>query len=151
MNTSPVAALAGPMALMLCFASSTALAAGCDVVTRSQSDQVPMVEQHTCYAYEGVPADAIDWSCSNENKDMLATQKTRVAECPGDFAASCKATLTQEALANPHATSKAPDHAGAMLPETARMVTYHYAAQDLKQAKVDCEKDGGQWTWQAAQ
>jgi uncharacterized protein YjlB len=25
------------------------------------------VEQHTYYAYEGVPADAIDWSCSNEN------------------------------------------------------------------------------------
>lgn len=151
MKTSSVTALKASMALMFFLATSSALAAGCDVVTRAQSDQVPMVEKHICYAYEGVPVDDIDWSCSNEHTDMLATQKTRVAQCPGDFAASCKATLTQEALANPHATSRAPGHAGAMLPNNARVVTYHYAAQDLKQAKVDCEKDGGQWTWQSAQ
>lgn len=137
--------------LMTTSASSTALAAACDVYTRTQSDQVPMVEQHTCYAYEGMPSEAIDWSCSNEQKDMLITQKSRVAQCPGDYAASCKATLTQEALANPHATAKATGHTGAVLPGNARMVTYHYAAQDLKQAKIDCEKDGGQWTWQSAQ
>ena len=38
-----------------------------------------------------------------------------------------------------------------MLPDNAGVVTYHYAAQDLKQAKIDCENDRGQWTWQSAQ
>ncbi|WP_294736033.1 hypothetical protein [uncultured Pseudomonas sp.] len=140
-----------PMFLMLCFTFSNALAAACDVYTHSQSDQVPVVEQHTCYTYEGVPSDAIDWSCSNENKDMMNTKKTKIAQCAGDYTASCKATLTQEALANPHATAKVPGHAGAMLPSNAGVVTYHYAAQELKQAKIDCEKDGGQWTWQSTQ
>lgn len=140
-----------PMLLMICLVSSNAFAAACDVFTRTQSEQVPSVEQHTCYAYEGMPAEAIDWSCSNENKDMLSTQKTKVAQCPGDYLASCKATLTQEALANPHATAKAAGHAGALLPNGAGIVTYHYVVQDLKQAKIDCEKDGGQWARQAAQ
>ena len=139
-----------PMFLMLCFTFTNVLAKACDVYTHSQSDLVPVVEQHTCYMYEGVPSDAIDWSCSNENKDMMNT-KTKIAQCAGDYMASCKATLTQEALANPHATANVPGHAGAMLPNDAGVVTYHYAAQDLKQAKIDCEKDGGQWTWQSAQ
>lgn len=63
-----------PMFLISCFTFSNALAAACDVYTHSQSEQVPVVEQHTCYTYEGVPADAIDWSCSNENKDMMNTK-----------------------------------------------------------------------------
>lgn len=140
-----------PMFWLMSLISSSTWAAACDVYTYSQSDQVPMVEQHTCYAYEGMPPDAIDWSCSNENKDMTSTRKTRIAQCPGDYTASCKATLTQEALANPHATAKAAGQTGAVLPPDAGVVTYHYAAQNLKQAKTDYEKDGGQWTWQSAQ
>lgn len=71
-----------PLFLMLCFTFSNALAAACDVYTHSQSEQVPVVEQHTCYTYEGVPADAIDWSCSNENKDMMNTKKPRSLNAP---------------------------------------------------------------------
>jgi len=53
--------------------------------------------------------------------------------------------------ANPPAPAKVPGHAGPVLPNNAGVVTYHYAAQNLKQAKTDCEKNGGQWTWQSAQ
>ena len=137
-----------PITLLLVFTSFTALADACDVVTRAQSDQLPMVEQHTCYHYEGMPPEAIDWSCSNENKEMMPATKNKVAACSSNHVASCKATPTQEALANPHSTSKAPDHEGALLPKNARVVTYYYAANDLVQAKIDCEKAGGEWASQ---
>lgn len=56
------------------------MAEGCDVQTRSSSASVPAVETHSCYEYEGMPVDSINWSCSNESKDTLnATKKKSIA------------------------------------------------------------------------
>jgi len=133
--------------MLLSFSSPVLLADACNAITRSQSEEVPLVEQHTCYHYKGMPADAISWSCSNENKEMLTTIKNRVLRCANGYVATCQATLTQEALANPHATSLDPDREALLLPEKARIVTFFYAAQDFKQARLDCLKGGGQWNW----
>jgi hypothetical protein len=122
-----------------------ALADACDVTTRSQSAAVQGVETHTCYHYEGMPADAISWSCSNESQEMLSSKKKRVESCDDNYVATCHATLTQEALANPRATSKNPDSTSANLPSDGRILTYYYDTADLKQARLDCESDGGKW------
>lgn len=135
------------LALMLACNISSVLADACDVTTRSQSVEVPALETHACYRYEGMPADTISWSCGNESKEMLATKKRPVQRCSEDYVASCRATMTQETLANPHAISNDPKKNAALLPDNAQIITYYYAAQDLKQIKVDCEIAGGQWEW----
>ncbi|MNJ29388.1 hypothetical protein D3C77_239520 [compost metagenome] len=126
-------------------ASGVSFAAACDVHTRSQSASVPSVESHTCYRFTGVDEDTIDWSCSNESKDMLSTEKRRVRACQDNSVGSCTATLTQESLANPHSTSKAPQRDTLAIPEGAQVVTYYYATAHLQQARKDCESAGGRW------
>jgi hypothetical protein len=37
------------------------MAEGCDVQTQSSSASVPAIETHSCYEYEGMPVNAIDW------------------------------------------------------------------------------------------
>jgi len=125
--------------------SGVSLGAACDVQTRSQSASVPSVESHTCYQFTGMPDDAIDWSCSNESKEMLSTQKRRVQACQDNSVGRCTASLTQESLANPHATSKAPSRDSLAVPDGARVVTYYYATAHLQQARKDCESAGGRW------
>ncbi|MFW9078902.1 hypothetical protein ACOI9X_06415 [Pseudomonas sp. P2757] len=121
------------------------MAQGCDVETRSQSAAVPAVETHSCYEYEGVPVDAIDWSCSNESKEMLSSTKKKVEHCDDHYQATCKATLTQESLANPHSTSKDKNAKALNIPDGAQVTTYYYDVEHLGQAKIDCESGGGHW------
>ncbi len=63
--------------LIVCLCPTWAMAQGCDVKTRSQSPSVPVIETHSCYEYEGMPVDSIDWSCSNESKEMLTSTKKK--------------------------------------------------------------------------
>ena len=91
-----------------------------------------------------MPAEAINWSCSNQSKEMLATRKNKVDQCAEHYKASCLAKLTQETLANPQAISD--NSRGSLhIPENAQIATYYYGAENLQQAKADCEKDGGRW------
>jgi hypothetical protein len=121
------------------------MAQGCDVMTRSQSPSVPVVESHTCYEYEGMPVDAIDWSCSNESKEMLTSTKKKVEQCGDHYQATCLATLTQESLANPQSISKDKNSQSVNIPDNAQITTYYYGAEQLKQSKIDCETGGGSW------
>lgn len=77
------------MAMLGTLSSGQVLAEGCDVVTRSSSEAVKPVQQHTCYSYGNMPAEAIAWSCSNESKEMLNSQKRRVERCPNGSVGSC--------------------------------------------------------------
>jgi len=121
------------------------MAQGCDVMTRSQSPSVPVVESHTCYEYEGMPVDAIDWSCSNESKEMLTSTKKKVEQCGDHYQATCLATLTQESLANPQSISKDKNSQSVNIPDNAQITTYYYGAEQLNQSKIDCETGGGSW------
>ena len=121
------------------------MAQGCDVMTRSQSPSVPVVESHTCYEYEGMPVDAIDWSCSNESKEMLTSTKKKVEQCGDHYQATCLATLTQESLANPQSISKDKNSQSVNIPNNAQITTYYYGAEHLNQSKIDCETGGGSW------
>jgi len=122
-----------------------AMAEGCDVQTRSQSPSVPAVESHTCYEYEGMPVNSIDWSCSNESKEMLSSTKKKVEHCADRYQATCVATLTQESLANPHSTSKDKTAKSLNIPDNAKVTTYYYGAEHIDQARIDCESGGGHW------
>ncbi|MDI3275148.1 hypothetical protein ACYZT3_12945 [Pseudomonas sp. MDT1-16] len=131
--------------LLASLSPTLVMAEGCDVLTRSQSPSVPVVESHSCYEYEGMPVNAIDWSCSNESKDMLASTKKKVEQCADRYQATCIATLTQESLANPHSTSKDKNSKSLNIPDNAQVTTYYYNAEHLSQAKIDCESGGGHW------
>jgi hypothetical protein len=110
-------------------------AEGCDVWTRSQSGSVPVIESHNCYEFKNMPINSIDWSCSNENKEMLTSTKKKVGQCSDHYQATCTATMTQESLANPHSTSKDQNAKSPNIPDNER----------LSQAKIDCESNGGLW------
>jgi hypothetical protein len=131
--------------LIACLSPALAMAESCDVLTRSQSPSVPVVESHSCYEYDGMPVNAIDWSCSNESKDMLTSTKKKVEQCDDHYQATCIATLTQESLANPHSTSKDKNSTSLNIPDNAQVTTYYYSAEHLSQAKIDCESGGGHW------
>ncbi|QVW26432.1 hypothetical protein KJF94_13215 [Pseudomonas hormoni] len=120
-------------------------AEGCDVLTRSQSPSVPVVESHSCYEYEGMPVNSIDWSCSNESKEMTTSTKKKVEQCDDHYQATCIATLTQESLANPHSTSKDKNAKSLNIPDNAQVTTYYYDTEHLSQVKIDCESGGGHW------
>lgn len=135
-----------PLLLLLAsLAPACVLAQGCDVTVHSQSAAVPVIATHTCYEYQGMPDDAIDWSCSNESKQMLASTQKRVDQCAQDYQATCSARLTQETLANPRATRKDENSKPINVPDNARIVTRYYDAKELSQARIDCEMDGGRW------
>lgn len=111
-----------------------AVAEGCNVLTRSSSDAVTPVERHTCYSYSNLPAEAINWSCSNESKDMLNSEKSKVARCADGSVGSCIAPLTQSVGGDKPA-----------LPKDARVITYYYDTPSLGQARTDCERNNGIW------
>ncbi|BCX68704.1 hypothetical protein LAB08_R33460 [Pseudomonas izuensis] len=134
-----------PLLLLVSLGPTLVFAEGCDVLTRSQSPSVPVVETHSCYEYEGMPVNAIDWSCSNESRDMLASTRKKVEKCADLYQATCTATLTQESLANPHATSKDKNSNALNIPDNAQVTTYYYGAEHMDQARIDCESGGGQW------
>jgi hypothetical protein len=92
-----------------------------------------------------MPAEAINWSCSNESKDMLSTQKHKVARCADGSVGSCIAPLTQESLANPKAAGGDQPATRPSLPKEARVITYYYDTPSLGQARTDCERNDGIW------
>lgn len=139
---------ARPLLLLTCLVSLGASAEACKVDTRAQTAAVPMVEGSTCYEYQGMPAGSIDWSCSNESKETLATRKQKVASCPGHASGTCTATLTQEALVNQRSSSKDRNADSANIPKGAQIVTHYYDLKDQAQARTDCEKAGGSWKTQ---
>jgi hypothetical protein len=131
--------------LIACASPTAVMAQGCDVTTRSQSQSVPVIESHSCYEYKGVPAETLDWSCSNESKGTVSTQKRKVERCGEGYVATCQARLTQEALANPRSTSKDKSGGSANLPDNAKVTWYYYGVEQLQQAQQDCETTGGEW------
>lgn len=131
--------------LTVSFCPALTWAQGCDVFTRSQSPSVPVIESHTCYEYENMPVGAIDWSCSNESREMLNSTKKKVAQCGDQYQATCVGRLTPEALANPKSTSKDKNSKWPNIPADAQVSTYYYNAENLAQAKIDCETGGGTW------
>lgn len=134
--------------LLLLIASlgpALAMAQGCDVTTRSQSPSVPVIETHTCYEYDNMPVDAIDWSCSNESREMLTSTKKKVAQCSDQYKAVCLGTVTAESLANPQSTSKDKNSKSLNIPANAQISTYYYNAENLPQSKIDCQTGGGSW------
>ena len=137
--------VAAMMMLLGSLASGEALAEACEVMTRSSSEAVTPVEQRTCYSFSNMPAEAINWSCSNENKDMLSTEKHKVARCADGSVGSCIAPLTQETLANPKAAGRDQPSSKPALPKDARVITYYYDTPSLGQARADCERNQGIW------
>lgn len=132
--------------LLACASPAAVMAQGCDVITRSQSQSVPAIETHSCYEYNDMPAETLDWSCSNESKGTLSTQKSRVERCNEGYVATCQARLTQEALANPHSTNKDRTGKAVNIPDAAKVTWYYYSVEQLPQAQKDCETTGGRWT-----
>ncbi|MEB0040846.1 MULTISPECIES: hypothetical protein [unclassified Pseudomonas] len=131
--------------MMGCLISSGVWAEACQVSIRPASQGLAVVNAQTCYEYTGMPAGSIDWSCSNQSKDALTSEKHKVDSCPTQAKATCSATLTQESLANERSTNKEPGKTSAHIPEGAQVVTYYYELQDPTQARIDCEHGGGTW------
>lgn len=134
--------------LLGCLASTQVLAGACDVMTRSSSQAVKPVEQHTCYSFSGMPDEAIAWSCSNESKEMLNSEKRQVAQCGGGSVGTCSAPLTQESLANPRSGERGEPVTRPTVPKDARVVTHYYSMADLGQAQIDCKNNNGVWQLQ---
>lgn len=126
-------------------ASGSALAEACDVSTRSSSAAITPVQQHTCYEFTGVPVGSINWSCSNESKEMLNSEKRKVAQCGDRSLGRCTAPLTQESLANPDSAGSDEPSTRPALSKDARVVTYYYSTANLGQARTDCEQNDGVW------
>lgn len=125
--------------------ASLAMAEGCEVSTRSTSaEAVDTVASESCYEFKGMPAGSIDWSCSNESQQTLATSKRKVAECEAGYSASCSAAMTQETLAN-HQAGGVSGSDPVNVPNDARVVTYYYGLDNRSQAREDCERSGGEW------
>lgn len=129
-------------------ATTQVLAEACDVMTRSSSKAVQPVEQHTCYRFSGMPGDAIAWSCSNESKEMLNSEKRQVAQCERGSLGKCTAPLTQESLANPRSGGRGEPTTRPAVPENAQVITQYYSAADLGQAQIDCKNNSGVWELQ---
>jgi len=133
------------MVMLGSLASGELLAEACEVMTRSSSEAVKPVEGRTCYSYSNMPAEAINWSCSNESKEMLSTEKHKVARCADGSVGSCIAPLTQESLANPKSAGRSEPSTKPALPKDARVITYYYDTPSLGQARADCERNDGIW------
>ncbi|HDS1733364.1 MULTISPECIES: hypothetical protein [Pseudomonas] len=131
--------------LLASCASTQVLAEACDVTTRSSSEAVKPVQGHTCYSFSNLPADTINWSCSNESKEMLNTEKRKVDRCADGSVGSCIAPVTQESLANPDSAGRDEPSTKPALPKDARVVTYYYDTPSLGQARSDCERNNGIW------
>jgi hypothetical protein len=131
---------------MLCaLLSSGVWAEACEVNVRPANQAIAAVSIQTCYEFTGMPAGSIDWSCSNQSKDALTSEKRKVDSCPAAAKATCRATLTQESLANERSTSKEPGKPTVNIPNGAQVVTHYYEMQDAHQAQIDCEQGGGSW------
>ncbi|MFJ4145275.1 hypothetical protein [Pseudomonas sp. NPDC089734] len=135
------------IALTGCLFCEIAWGQACDVITRPASEQVPVIQTHTCHEYKGMPEGAIDWSCSNEDKGSLPSEKRKVTACPSGAVASCTATPTQESLANERSTSREPGQDTLSIPENAQVITWYYEVKEQAQARNDCERSGGRFRY----
>ncbi|WP_447592064.1 hypothetical protein [Aquipseudomonas campi] len=133
------------MVLACLLASPGVFAEACHVHNQSSSAQVATVETESCYEYRGMPAGAIDWSCSNESKEMVASEKSKVATCKAGYFGQCTARLTPEALANHSASGESGSEDSLSVPDDAKVITYFYTATNRPQIKIDCENGGGKW------
>ncbi|CAM3387351.1 Ig-like domain-containing protein [Pseudomonas floridensis] len=129
------------------FYTGFVLGEACEVRTMPSSPQMPVVQGHTCYEFSGMPQGSIDWSCSNEDKGATPREKRKVDACPQGAAASCSATLTQEALANERSTSKEPGQATLDIPADAKVITWYYEMPEQAQTRIDCEQTGGTFSY----
>ncbi len=135
------------IALLLLCACPLARGEACDVTTRPASGQVPVVQPHQCYEYQGMPEGSIDWSCSNQDQGASPSSKRKVARCPQGAVASCSATLTQESLASERSASREPGQDSPNIPDGARVITWYYEVQPQGQTQRDCEHNGGTFTF----
>jgi hypothetical protein len=135
------------IALTSCLNCAFAFGEACDVTTRPASQQLPVIQPHTCYEYKGIAPGAIDWSCSNEDKGATPTEKRKVDSCPSGAVASCTATLTQETLANERSASREPGQNTLQVPDGAQLITWYYELQEQAQARIDCEQAGGRFNY----
>jgi hypothetical protein len=131
--------------ITFCLSSPFAMAQSCDVHMRTEAPTMPMIASHICYTFDGMPGDAVNWSCSNEAKDATPSTKAKVAQCAGGYQATCVAKLTAETLANPKAMSKDNDSESLRIPANAQVVTRYYSPENARQARTDCEMGGGAW------
>ncbi len=115
----------------------------CEVRTEQASAQVPVVQTHICYQYQGMPPGSIDWSCSNQDQGASPTTKKKVAQCPSGAHASCTATLTAESLSNERSASRDPEQDPPTLPEGARIITWYYEIRQPDQIRKDCRNNSG--------
>ncbi len=137
--------IAALLPLICLLASGAALSEACHVMTRSSSASVPEVDMESCYEFTGVPATAINWSYSNESKEVLNSQKHLVERCADGSRAQCVAALTQESLANPRSVAEDQPQARPAVPNDAKVITHYYRVANLGQARTDCENSGGIW------
>lgn len=132
--------------LFLIIGSSDALAAACQVSTRSLSQKIPAVVTQSCYTYEGIEEGAIRWSCSQDDDvGMYDYDKKLVENCPSDYLATCTSTLTQAALRNHKAISDISVGTPMVIPDGAKMITYFYSVEEQEQARKNCTALGGNW------
>jgi hypothetical protein len=123
-----------------------ALGEACYVLNRSSSEAIPVVGKELCYEFFGAPEDAIDWSCSNENDQMINSQQRRLSHCDkAGSLGSCEAALTQETLTNYRSTGPNLEQFRPFVPNDAKVITRYYHTDDLNQLRIECEKVGGTW------
>lgn len=125
--------------------SGIALGEACYVSNRSSSASIPEVEKDLCYEFVGMSEGDIDWSCSNENDQMINSQQRKVSHCETGSLASCEAAVTQETLANYRAAGQNREQARPAVPNDAKIITHYYRTENLKQLRIDCENVGGTW------
>ncbi len=129
--------LGGPAAAQSCYVHSEA----------SGAVPAPVVTEK-CFEFENLDdRDAMRWTCS-DGEDVGNTRRELRDSCPAGHFGVCSAPMTAETLANEHSAGSQADNGTwpDQVPEQARIVTYHYHASDRAQAKIDCERAGGQWS-----
>lgn len=137
------------LALLAAVVSLPAAAQSCYVHSETSGAVPAPVVTEKCFELRGMQPedDSMDWLCRNEEGVESARREPR-ASCPGGYFGVCTAAVTPETLANEQAGgSRAADGTlPTTVPEQAQIVTFHYHASDRAQAKVDCERAGGEWS-----
>jgi hypothetical protein len=140
--------LAPILALPFCL---PALADSCHVRIDEQAGVPVGGSSEYCFEHQGMPDDSLDWVCNAERtKDLLGSRKIQRESCPAGYFGKCTAKLTQEALGNEQAGGQLGEgvFTPPRIPDDAKLITYHYQAEDRAQAKTDCESAGGRWAQQ---
>ncbi len=128
--------------------SLPASAQSCYVHSETSGAVPAPVVTEKCFEFQGIDAgDSMRWVCSDTEAVGNSRRELRDS-CPGEYFGVCSAPMTPETLANEQsAGSQAKQETWpTQVPQDARIVTYHYHASDRAQAKIDCERAGGQWS-----